>query len=731
MTSLAPGHGDRRHRAMRYARRNVPAAAHSMTRRPERPTGRRARPAPPRARAVPGFALDGSPAPSERTIRIARGMLVALIVLCGAVLLTIILGPHKVGDYFTETDFYGSYGPGARALQRGHLDPARYGVVGPVYEVTLALVGFVVRDLFLAAQLLSLAATLVTLWLWARLLERRADIRWGLAAAAFMAVNPVLLRYGFSATTDALGLALQVASLTAILTGRTTRAALLAGLVTALAFLTRYTNGVLIVVGLVCLAAGWTGYPRRRAAVLAFVTGVAALTVPWIAWSLAHGGQFASQLHHNIAFDVFARPQGMVWDEYQRKLQPQFHSLWDVIRRDPIAVARRELFNVWDHLRLDARVLLGWPTATCAVLGAALLVPDRGDRRLWPVWFAGALAFLALVPAFHSARYSLAILPVYATLAAAAFASPRLALVVGGRVWLKTLAIVVPLAFTLTVARREIAGVLQQLPIEALEAGHALESLARPGDRVMARKPHVAWIAGIEPVAFPLTDSLEALARDARDQRTRWLFYASPEAELRPEFSYFLDTTAAVPGLTRRWVSGAHVGVLYEIGPGFGERPQWMTNDTLRAYHRSRARLIFEPNHVPSLRAVAFVDARQGRDAEARVLLEHAIALDPSDEPGLVLLGEVTLRLGDPQRAADVLGHAAQLAPGDPQARLGLGWALLLTHRPDEAAEAWRPLVSVTHDPATLIRMAELFDQQGDHATATQARAALARAGHR
>jgi tetratricopeptide (TPR) repeat protein len=642
-------------------------------------------------------------------------------------LLVVIFGFHRIGDYFTETDFYGSYGPGARALQHGQLDPRRYGVVGPVYEIVLALTGLVVRDLFLAAELVSLAAALVTLWLWAKLVERRTDIRWGLAAAAFLAVNPVFLRYGFSATTDALGLAFQVAALAALLGGRDTRAAAWAGVLTALAFLTRYTNGVLIVVGLASLAAGWTPHAKRRDALFAYAAGVASVTVPWIAWSLTHGGQFASQLHHNIAFDVFARPQGMVWDDYQIKLQPQFHSLWDVIRRDPVAVARRELYNVWDHLRLDARVLLGWPTAVCAGVGVLLLALDR-DRRLRPAWLSGALAFLALVPAFHSSRYSLAVLPVYATLAAAAFASPRFALVVGGRVWLKALVIAAPLLLTLTVARSQIAGVLQQLPTEALEGGQVLRKLAGPGDRVMARKPHVAWIGGAELVAFPYTDSLETLAREARTQHARWIFYASPEAELRPVFSYLLDTSAVVPGLTPRWVSTRHVGVLYETGPGFGIRPAWMANDTMMVYHRAKVRLMFDPNNVPALRAVAFVDARDGRDTEARALLEHAIALDPSDEPGLALLGEVTLRLGDTDRAVDVFGRAVQLAPGDLKAQTGLGWALLLAHRPDDAARVWRPLVSVTRDPATLRRMAELFDRQGDHAGAAEARAMLARA---
>ena len=127
---------------------------------------------------------------------------------------------------------------------------------------------------------------------------------------------------------------------------------------------------------------------------------------------------------------MFAHARGITWDEYQRTLQPQFHNLWQVITRDPGAVASRMLFNVTDHLRLDARDLLAWPNALCAALGLAFGALDGNLKRLWPVWLTGALLFLTLVPVFYSERYSLSLLPVYATLAATAFASPLLALIV-------------------------------------------------------------------------------------------------------------------------------------------------------------------------------------------------------------------------------------------------------------------------------------------------------------
>src|SRR5262245_24801971 len=123
------------------------------------------------------------------------------------------LGPHRIGDYFTETDFYGGYAIGAKALLAGHLDPARYGVVGPGYEVALALMGLAVPDLLLAAELLSVLSAVAGMVLWARLLTRRADPRLALGLTLFIATNGTLFRYGYSATTDALAWAIQALAL--------------------------------------------------------------------------------------------------------------------------------------------------------------------------------------------------------------------------------------------------------------------------------------------------------------------------------------------------------------------------------------------------------------------------------------------------------------------------------------------------------------------------------------
>ncbi len=641
------------------------------------------------------------------------------------------LGPHRVGDYFTETDFYGGYAAGAKALQGGRLDPARYGVVGPGYEVALALVGLAVRDLLLAAELVSVLSVVAGVVLWARLIARRADRRLAFGLTLFLATNGTLFRYGYSATTDALAWALQALALFLLLARARPRDALLAGLVAALAFLTRYSAVYLLPAGLVALLAGGTLQPQRARAALLFAAGFAAPVVPWVLYSLAHGGSLALQLHHNIAYDVFARAQGIPWDDYQKLLQPQFGSLWDVIARDPGAVARREVFNIGDHLRLDAQALLGPAVAVAAGVGLVLAALDGTLRRLWPLWLSGALAFLVLVPVFYSERYSLPLLPVYATLAAAAFSSPRFAFAIGRvrTLWLKALLALLPLALAVQASARIQARVIDQLPVEVLESGRALRAHARPGDRVIARKPHIAFHGGVESLPFPFTKTLPELAAYAREHRARWLFFSWPEAEMRPDYFFLLDTSAAVPGLTVRSATSGHPAVLYEIDPAFGATPTWLSNDTLVAYHTSRARLMVNPREARSLYTLGIIARARGQMDEARLRLEQALHLKPDDLPTVLTLGDVYLRTDDPSGAAEAYQRALVLEPGNVQAQVGLGWAALFARQPEDAARLWRGVIDAARDGATLRRMIELYRAVGDPASEARARAALARLG--
>ncbi|HET7226007.1 MAG TPA: tetratricopeptide repeat protein, partial [Candidatus Eisenbacteria bacterium] len=610
-------------------------------------------------------------------------------------LVAVAAGPHRIGDYFTETDFYGAYADGARMIAHGHVDPSRYGVVGPGYEFALALAGLAIPRLFDAAQAISIASVVATLLLWRALAARRLGPAAGALTVLLLGANATLFRYGYSATTDALALALVSAAAFALFAGRTPRVALGAGALAAAAFLTRYNALVLLPAGLIAIGIGGTSLPTRGRAALAFAGGFALLVLPWLAFALARGVRFHSQLYHDLAYEVYAHARGIAWDEYQARLEPQFHSLGDVLARDPGAVVARIAFNTWDHLRQDALGLLGLPVALAALAGLALMVRDRVLKPNAGLLLAGALCYLSVVPVFYSERYSLMVLPFYALLAAWAFASPWLRRGWGARPLARALQpalAALVLALSVAGSARVQAREMDQLPVEALAASRALQALARPGDAVSARKPHVAFHAGVRAVGFPFARTIPELAAYARAQRARWLYLSWPEVETRPAFYALLDTSAVVPGLVPRVVTRPHPAVLYEIGPAFGAEPAWMANDTLRTLHVARGRLLVNPHDLDALAALGDLGRATGRLDEARAALDTLLALAPRTPLAWVARGQLALALHDPAGAAAAFERAEALDPTSAEARIGRGWAALAAGRDADAAALWQPV---------------------------------------
>ena len=443
-----------------------------------------------------------------------------------------------------------------------------------MYELTPAPVGLVAQSV-VAAELISLASTVPTLWLWLTLVRARLEARAALSTVALLASNAYFFRYGYAATTDALAIALQAGTLALLLLRGGTRATVAAGVFAALAFLTRYNAIYLLPAGVIAVLAGGTPHARRGRATLAFAAGFLAPVLPWVLYSLARGSRFEFQLHHNIAYEVFARARGITWDHYQRDLQPQFHSLWDVIRRDPGAVARQMFTNLWHHAVDDARQLTGLPLALCAAAGVAIGARDHTLRRLWPAWLAAGLLYLTLVPVFYSERYSLALLPAYAALGALALASPSWAFVVRvpRRVWLKAAVAVLVVVLALATSWSYQARVIDQLPTEVLRSAAALRALEAPGDRVIARGGTLGFHAGLETVPFPFADSLGAPRRTRIDQRVRWMYVSWPEVETRPAFYALLGHQRRGARLTHAPSPPRIPACCMEIGPEFGIIP--------------------------------------------------------------------------------------------------------------------------------------------------------------
>lgn len=658
----------------------------------------------------------------------AGGAGLAVIAAFALAALVMVFGPHRIGDVFTETDFYGAYGPGARALLQGHLDPSRYGVQGPLFEFMVAAFGFVVRDLFVAAQLVSVAAMVAMLASWRAVFTRAFGALGGAIAVLLLASNPWAWRFAWSATTDALALGLQALSLWALLGSARDHApdmrrTALAGLLAGLAFLTRYNFVVLLPASLVIVALGWSGLPRERRGshLLAFALGALAPIAPWFAYSAAHGGLTRGQLHMNIAFEVYARPKGIVLDVFQRDMESQFPTLWSVIARDPGAVVGRMLHNVGEHLMLDARGLVGGALAAAAALGAIVTFRRGTVTALRAPLLVCGLLFLSLVPAPHGERYSLAVLPAWVAFATALFVSDRFAARFGPA-RLKLLLLPLVLAFTLRDTIASTRRTLDQLPVEVLEAAAQVKGRVQPGDKVFARKPHFAWYTGMTPVAVPLTDDLADWGAIARQGGVRWLYFSWPEAQLRPAFEWLLDSTSAVPGLTVRGATKHWPALVYEIGEDFGPMPGWVLSDTLSAVHRARARVQLNPKDADSRSFLASQAFAAGDHEEAQHWIDELLALGPNDAIVLLMAAHNRLQMKDPEGARSYFQRADAISPGMVDVQLGLGWVAAMQGDDATAARYWGPNVAESDDPVTLQRMMIVFARMNDVVHLTQAR---------
>jgi len=338
------------------------------------------------------------------------------------------------------------------------------------------------------------------------------------------------------------------------------------------------------------------------------------------------------------------------------------------------------------------------------------------------------LFFLTLAPAFHSERYSLAVLPLWCLLAAAAFSSPRLAFATAG-VWLKLL--LVPLVLVPSIAGTQAfaARVLYQLPVETREAGEQIRPFVHPGDKVLARKPHFAWYAGMTPLTLPLTDTLSSWGDAARRTGARWLFFSWPEAEMRPKFEWLLDSTSHAPGLTVRAATSHWPALVYEIGPEFGKEPDWIGLDTLAALHRARARVQVDEKNTQARMFLAMHEFSHRNHDQAQVYIDQLLELAPQDLDVLMLAAENRLQLKDPDGALAYYDRYDRLHPGTPDVSVGRGWVAVMKGDDETAARYWAPVIDDTSDPVTLQRMIYTFGAVGDQAHLAQAREALKNMG--
>jgi len=468
---------------------------------------------------------------------------------------------RRIGDFGVETDFYGTYAPGARDIVHGHIDPRRYGVTGPLYEFVLAF-GMLFRiPAFPFAKVLSALSILGTLILWTRIATGMLGDRVGRWVPWLLILSPTFVRFGYTASSDALYCLLFTLAVFALTQAENVKASFKSGISALVAFAARYQ--ALVFPGFAFL--WWIGKPKAlRLWGFFLIAFPGLLLVGLLVLSLAGISVPKPDFLYNVHYEV---SKGHVdWDDYLNQAGGRGNP-WDVFIKQPGSVLAAALSNVPKHLENELVHAAGMALIPFVIAGFVSLfvsAPGRGSAlRFASFWL---LQFILLLPTQVSERYALTQIPLLAVVSSWSLETlagklrrnwvPRAAPVLGA---------VILCGLALNV-RNQIDYQRRQ-PRYLIETAAQIESLTHSTDRIMARKPHLPYLLNCRWVYFPDAQDLTALRASLSKTPAEYVYYGRSEFTLRPNFRFLCFPPYRPAG----WdvVRSDPNGVLYRVEEGF------------------------------------------------------------------------------------------------------------------------------------------------------------------
>ncbi|HMI31407.1 MAG TPA: glycosyltransferase family 39 protein [Candidatus Limnocylindrales bacterium] len=482
---------------------------------------------------------------------------------------------HRLGNYGVETDFYWKYGPAAAALKQGRVLIEHFDTKGWGYPLVVAAFSFLGLDIFKAGQAVGLLSACAVAWCAFRIHRRLLGSTLAFLSVLLLLGNPTFVANVYEVGTDMFFFAMAAASI-ALLLGSERRgwiAIAASGLLAGWAFSTRYNGLFLWPAAVVALAAlldrDLPASARWKRAGL-WSAGFLLAAAPWLIVNAAHtGNPLTNNNYTNVGFSVYGQGD---WEHFFYGGDRKIHSFADVVRLDPGRFAGAMVSNTLEHLKRDFTELLPLPWGLFAAAGLLLVFLSRRLALWGPYLLCGLLYFLTLIPVFYGARFSLPMLAFYSALAIAPFGWDRLTRLVSGierRFPIRILAFMIlwlPGAMAAHARTQDPQNPesVQAGPYETLEAAEYLKTHAQ-GQTLLARKPHVAFIAGMRFAPIPQVDSPAALHRAARQAGAGYLLISAAEMVLRAGVRPLAQPDARVPGFKRVFESAG--ALVYEVLP--------------------------------------------------------------------------------------------------------------------------------------------------------------------
>ncbi|HWW86133.1 MAG TPA: glycosyltransferase family 39 protein [Vicinamibacterales bacterium] len=444
---------------------------------------------------------------------------------------------HTVGGFGVETDFYSSYGVEATNIVSGralYYPPHN----APGYGFVLAAATFFTGDAFTAGKVLSGLATGLIGWLMYLLLEQLYDARIALATVILLLI--ALIPFSYLAASDTVGTLSVILALWFFLRRSEHAPSHLfaAGILAGTAYVIRSTSMFLVPgIGVSILLLNWREKLFRRAiaGLAMFLIGASVILLPWLEYQkLKYGspaGPAAAVSYGAVAAHAYS-PADDSDGRNNAKMGLQFRSLSDVVRFNPQLFARRFAYGVLSNWATLTLTVLAFPGYLLVGAGALLLI-----RRLSPrqsAFFVPlCLGYLVAALVGFTLRYYLFIFPVV-FLAVAYFlfnsdVERMLGRVANGRIPLNGLIFAVLVAAQTAHSYRLTRESLAADPIYLVHIAQVLKNRASPHDFVVARRPHLAYLAGLASDS-PQAESAEEYLAYARSTHARYIVYSDAEA---------------------------------------------------------------------------------------------------------------------------------------------------------------------------------------------------------
>jgi len=503
-----------------------------------------------------------------------RHLGLVIAVLYFVILLIVSLLYHKVGDYGVETDFFWGYVPKAKSFINGVIQIDQFR--GPLYPMVLGLFDLIISNYFYSGIIIGVLSASILIFFTFGLIKRIFSPTVSLFVTLLLAFNPIFVQYTYSAGTDMMFNVLATATLFFFFKHKELnyQNIILAALLGGLSYLTRY-NGVFLLgfVFIILFVNYWNiDWLKRIKSSLIFLAVFILTITPWGIYLLSEKGSFFyNENYKNIAFELFGKGK-ISWDQFWFKESSSFTSLFDVIGRDPFLFLSTLFGNIGEHFLLDMERLMGWYVGVFIVLGLILLIISNPFKnwksRETGYYLSNIFFFVLLLLVFYSERFSVFLIPFYAVIAIQPFlrekfaANKRIPLKIGYFIMISLVAVTLAKSISFNSSRIN-SGPKELLVLQEWYNKNIPES--ERGNKIAARKPHVAFYLGMDFVLLPMVKTYDELLDELKKKNVDYLYFSGIEAAMRREFQTLLNPKSNHPGLKVVVYFNNPPAVLYKV----------------------------------------------------------------------------------------------------------------------------------------------------------------------